>query len=498
MSYHDAASMRRSTLTDLAQRHAIAIAVVIAVTSALVVAQTGLPGLFSLPLVVLVYLLAINLVTLLTGLPAGILAAVASFLGFNFFFIEPRGTLLVGHADDLAVLAIFLMVALVNSRLLGRAQRRAIEAAQRERDAARFYEISLALLGTRDTGEIARMLAKRLREVLEAVIEVHVRPDAPGGETRAVAPDIALAAARPAHIEPIQSARGDFGDIRVWRSERLTLGEERLIETYAGQTALVLERLRAAQAETRAKVLEESDRLKTALLGSVSHELRTPLATIRAGAESLRDGVVPPASEAGREMLDDVVAASQHLTKLVDNLLDMTRIESGALKPDREWTDLAEVVDEAAQRLRAETRGHTLQIDIPGDVPLMPVDPVQLGQVFTNLITNSIKYAPAGTTVRISARKQDDALLVVSVENDSPALPVDDLPRIFDKFYRVTHADKVMGTGLGLSVCKGIIEAHGGAMWAENRPGSAQGVIFHFTLPLTLDGARPHLPPTEA
>lgn len=482
--------MHRASIASLSRRIAASVGIVAAVTSALIVTQSAFPRLFSAPLIVLVFLLVINLVTMLVGLSAGAAAAVASFISFNFFFIEPRGTLFVSRADDLTVLAIFLVVALANSRLLERARRGAIEAAQRERDAARFYEISLALIATRDADDVARILTGRLRDELRAAVDVRLRGSSePAGAAMSNVP--------PTHVEPIRSVREDFGEIRVWRGEPLSLGEERLLGTYAGQTGLVLERLRASQAEARAKVLEESDRLKTALLGSVSHELRTPLATIRAGAESLRDGVVSPASDIGREMLDDVVAASQHLTKLVDNMLDMTRIEAGGLKPDREWTDLAEVVDEAALRLRVETRAHPLEIDLPADLPLVPIDAVQIGQVFSNLITNSVKYAPAGTPIRISARRRDDAMLLVRVENDSPRLPPEDLPRIFDKFYRVTHADKVMGTGLGLSICKGIIEAHAGSIWAENRNGAA-GVAFNFTLPLTLNGSGPSLPPAES
>ncbi len=472
-----------------------------AVTGLLLLLQSLNPVWSHLPIVVLAYLLVISLTTQWAGFYPSAAAAVIAFLCFNFFFIEPHLTFLVSSTTDSLALALFLGVALIISRLLGRARRNAIQAEQRERDAARFYELSLALISTRDPGDIAATLADRLRGILSGPVEVTLQPDPQAPPVRRSAPDVDLPSAAPAQREDIKSASGTFGEIRVWNAVPLTPGNERLLRTFAGETALVLERLRASRAETRAAVLEESDRLKTALLGSVSHELRTPLATIRAGAESLLSGLVPADSSAGREILDDVRDASQRLTRLVDNMLDMTRIESGALKPALEWTDLSEIVNSAALRLRNETGRHRLEIDVPDDLPLVPADPVQLDQVFTNLISNSVKYALAGTLIQVRARREDTERMLIQVSNDSPRVPPEDLARIFDRFYRVTHADKVMGTGLGLSICKGIIDAHGGRIWAENRPpqpgDQGRGFIFNFTLPLTWNGASPRMPPPE-
>jgi len=471
------------------------------VTGLLLLLQSIDPVWSNLPIVVLAYLLAISLTTQWAGFYPSAAAAIIAFLCFNFFFIEPRLTLLVSSTTDSLALAVFLGVALIISRLLGRARRNAIEAEQRERDAARFYELSLALISTRDPGDIANTLANRLNGILASTVEVALQSDAQSAPILRRAPAGDPPSGTPTQVEPIKSARGAFGEIRVWQAGPVTPGNERLLRTFAAQTALVLERLRASRAETRAAVLEESDRLKTALLGSVSHELRTPLATIRAGAESLLNGLIPPGSEAGREVLDDVRDAAQRLTRLVDNMLDMTRIESGALKPALEWTDLDEIVNNAVVRLRNETSRHRLEIDVPGDLPLVPVDPVQLDQVFTNLITNSVKYSPAGTLIRIQARRADMERMLVQVFNESPRVQPDDLARIFDRFYRITHADKVMGTGLGLSICKGIVDAHGGRIWSENLPSQpgdqGRGFVFNFTLPLTWNGASPRLPPPE-
>jgi two-component system sensor histidine kinase KdpD len=185
---------------------------------------------------------------------------------------------------------------------------------------------------------------------------------------------------------------------------------------------------------------------------------------------------------------------ADHLNILVGNLRDMSKIESGALKPERHWNLLPEIVESVAVRMRRLMGTHRLDVEIPENFPLLPVDFVQLEQVFTNLISNSIKYAPGGTVIKIRAHAEDGANALIQVSNEGPTVPPEHLDRIFDKFYRITAADRVTGTGLGLSICKGIIEAHGGRIWADNLPG---GFAFNFTLPLTLDGMAPPSPPAE-
>jgi two-component system sensor histidine kinase KdpD len=290
-------------------------------------------------------------------------------------------------------------------------------------------------------------------------------------------------------VVSLQTVRGQLGEIRLWRSNPLSQPtEERLLHTFASQGAMALERAWLTQTETRTKVLEETDRLKSALLSSVSHELRTPLATIKAAVTSLKSGEVGWDSFAKDDLLAAVDDETDHLNRLVGNLLDMSRIESGALKPQRQWNLISEIVAGVIARTRQAAQQHTLKIDIPDDFPLVPVDYVQLEQVFGNLISNSLKYAPVETTITISARVQDESNVLIRVINQGPPVPEEHLDRIFDKFYRVTAADRVTGTGLGLSICKGIVEAHGGRIWAENLP---HGFAFNFTLPLQWEGMSP-------
>jgi two-component system sensor histidine kinase KdpD len=261
----------------------------------------------------------------------------------------------------------------------------------------------------------------------------------------------------------------------------------------AGQ-ALAVEQARLTEIASRAKVLEESDRMKSALLSSVSHELRTPLSTIKAAATSLRSGEVNWDSNAREDLLEAIEDEADHLNLLVGNLLNMSRIEANALKPERQWNLLSEIVGSVIARLHHSPEEHRIVVNIPEDLPLVPVDFVQMEQVFTNLINNSFKYAPDGTTVNISAQTEGTDEIKIRVENQSPPVPEQDLERIFDKFHRITAADRITGTGLGLSICKGIVEGHGGKIWAENLP---NGFAIIFTLPLTLDGKLAPKPPLE-
>ena len=223
-------------------------------------------------------------------------------------------------------------------------------------------------------------------------------------------------------------------------------------------------------------------------------ELRSPLATIKAAASSLRGGEVRWDSPARPELLAAIDEEADHLNILVGNLLDMSRIESGALRPERQWNVLPEIVESVLSRMRRVLEHHRIETEIPEDLPLVPVDYPQMQQVFTNLLSNSAKYAPAGTLIRIRAEGREAAEVLVQVSNQGPQVPAEHLDRIFDKFYRITAADRITGTGLGLSICKGIVEAHGGRIWASNLP---DGFGFSFTLPLTMNGAEPPPPPAE-
>jgi len=437
-------------------------------------------------LVALIYLIPLGIIAARWGLTAGIASAVLTFFAFNYFFIQPYYSLAVHQPTDVVILIIFLIVAIVISQLMGSAQASLAAATARERESTQLYELSISLTGLQNDRAIAQTLARQIKTVTDSEhVELNITATSPFAFRL---PETQQAARPPELVVPIEAARGTLGEIRLWRASLdITPNEKRLLKTFASQGALALERAWLAQAESRAQVLEESDQLKSAILSSVSHELRTPLSTIKAAASSLRSGEVGWDSPARLDLITAIDDEADHLNLLVGNLLDMSRIESGALKPKREWNILSEIIGSVLARMKNLATEHKLDINMPENLPLIPVDYVQMEQVFTNLISNSLKYAPANTTVRIGAHVQDD-MIHVRVSNQGPQVPPEDLERIFDKFYRITDADRVTGTGLGLSICKGIIEAHGGRIWAENL---ADGLAFHFTLPLTLDGTTP-------
>jgi two-component system, OmpR family, sensor histidine kinase KdpD len=450
----------------------------------------GLRAVLDTTLIALLYLIPLGLITAFWGLGPGISCAVITFLTLNYFFIPPYYTFTVHRAADVVILLVFLVVAVVISQLVGRMQSGLVAANAREREATQLYELSVALTGLQNDRAIAKILAKQVQAVSHGeYVELNITGAMPFSFHL---PETLPPARPPEFTVLIQTTRGVLGEILLWRTSPDRSSEEvRLLETFASQGGLALERAWLAQAESRALVLEESDHLKSILLSSVSHELRTPLSTIKAAASSLRENEVSWDSPARAELIAAIDDEADHLNMLVGNLLDMSRIESGALRPKREWNILSEIVGTVLGRMKHSAEEHKLEVDVPESLPFVPVDFVQMQQVFTNLVSNSLKYAPVDTLIHIRASVEDETILV-QVGNQGPHVPPEDLERIFDKFYRITAADKVTGTGLGLSICKGIIEAHGGRIWAEN---VQDGLAFNFTLPLTWEGASsPQLP----
>jgi two-component system sensor histidine kinase KdpD len=279
--------------------------------------------------------------------------------------------------------------------------------------------------------------------------------------------------------------------IRPSQAERLATPEQRqLLETFASQIALALERDRLAEEVQRTLAQAQAEKLRSALLSSVSHDLRTPLAAI-AGASSSLLASTSMDAETRRDLLQMVYEEAERLSRLVENLLTMTRVESGHMTVQKQWQPLEEVVGTALQRLSHQLSAHPVNINMASDFPFVPVDGILLEQVLMNLLDNAAKYAPAGTPIDIHAWI-DEGEALVQVADRGPGLAADDLGRVFEKFYRGAHPPSTAsrGAGLGLAICSAIIQAHGGRIWAENRPGG--GACFWFSLPL--EGS----PPTVA
>jgi two-component system sensor histidine kinase KdpD len=255
--------------------------------------------------------------------------------------------------------------------------------------------------------------------------------------------------------------------------------------TFLDQATSVIERARLRHESLQIELLRRTDELRAALLSSVSHDLRTPLSSIKAAASSLLQEDVQWDDEARRSFALAIEHEADRLNRLVGNLLDMTRIEGGALKPEKEWYPIVELIHDVLGHMQPLLQKRTVQTYLPDNLPPVELDYLQIDQVLTNLIENAVRYTPAESPIEISARVDGDYMLI-SVADRGPGIPEVDLKRVFDKFYRVmdtqSRAARPVGSGLGLAVSRGLVEAHGGRIWAENREGG--GAIFRFTLPL--------------
>lgn len=256
--------------------------------------------------------------------------------------------------------------------------------------------------------------------------------------------------------------------------------------TFLDQAAALIERVRLQRENLRVELLQRTDALRSALLSSVSHDLRTPLTVIKAAASSLLQEDVNWDEEAQRSFALSIEREADRLNRLVGNLLDMSRIEDGALKPEKDWYQLTALIQDVLDRLQPLLQGRKVSLHLPTDLPAVELDYLQIDQVLTNLVENAVRYTPPESPIEVSAQRSGEEI-IISVADSGPGIPEDDYERIFDKFYRVLntqgrHPASPPGSGLGLAVCKGLVEAHAGKIWAEPRPGG--GAIFFVVFPV--------------
>jgi len=279
------------------------------------------------------------------------------------------------------------------------------------------------------------------------------------------------------------------------------------LEAFVSQIAAAMERAELAEEAQRARVQVESEQLRNALLSSVSHDLRTPLAVVTGAASTLLEANI--AADTRRELTETILHESDRLNRLVRNLLDVTRVEAGALRVHKEWQPLEEVVGSALHRLDSALVGRTISTDLPSDLPLVPLDSVLIEQVLVNLLENAAKYTPADAPIAIEARANAQGNQIqVTVADRGPGISPGEEERIFDKFFRAQKAPSPSssgapsrsqveqgrgGAGLGLTICRGIVAAHDGRIWAENREGG--GAAFHIALPIEGEPPRLELAP---
>jgi two-component system sensor histidine kinase KdpD len=458
----------------------------------------------------LVYLVAIVGVAVRLGLWPALLAGIASALCYNFLFTEPYHTFAISDPSDVITVVFFTIVAIIVANVAARARLELVGATERARTTQSLYAFSrkLAGAGTVDdvlwatAHQIASMLKVRVVLLLPENGSIGVKAGYPP-EDRLDEADLAAAKwawerNRPAGRDsdalpgakwlflPMRTGRGPVGIVGIANDDpRPLLGAEqrRLIDALIDQGALAIERVHLVEDIERVRRVAETDRLQSALLTSISHDLKTPLAAVLGAAGTLRDLGKSLDDDAKADLLATIIEESERLNRFIANLLDMTRLEAGAIVPNASLHDVGEIVGSALERAGKVLAKHQVECDIASNLPLVMVDAVLFEQILFNLLDNAAKYAPPRTSIRIQAwQEQNRVRLQVLDEGDG--IPPAELERIFDKFYRVRKADKVRaGTGLGLAISRGFIEAMHGTIAAANRT-DGTGAVFTLTLPV--------------
>jgi two-component system sensor histidine kinase KdpD len=467
--------------------------------------------------IALVFLTAVLACAVAWGLGPSLFACLLSVLAYNFFFLPPLYTFTIADPENVIALFFFLIVAVIVSNLTARTRLQAITARQRAKTTEDLYLFSRKLAGAAKLDDLLWATAYQIA----AMLKVRVVLLLPEGETvvvRAGYPpedlldgaDLAAAkwcwqnnraAGRGADtlpgakrlFLPMRTGRGAVGVVGIdadWTGPILTPDQRRLLDALTDQAALAVERVNLAEDVERARLAAEAERLRSALLTSISHDLRTPLASILGAATSLRSYGPRLDAAAQSELVATIQDEAERLNRFVSNLLDMTRLESGALEPKRETVDLGEVIGSALERAAKVLARHRVKVDRAADLPPVELDVVLFEQVLFNLLDNAAKYAPPDSLVELRARREGDAVRLELLDEGS-GIPTDDLERIFGKFYRVQNGDRQRaGTGLGLAICRGFVEAMGGTIVAGNRA-DRSGAVFTIRLPVGAEIAAP-------
>ncbi|MGH7310224.1 MAG: DUF4118 domain-containing protein [Candidatus Rokuibacteriota bacterium] len=478
---------------------------VAAVTLSTTLAWLMFPS-FEVSNLIMVYLLGVVAVAMRRSRGPSLLASVLSVAAFDFFFVPPYMTFAVSDTEYLVTFLVMLLVAVVISSLTIRIRTQAEAAREREERTAALYAMSRELASTRGVDELLAIAVRHISTVFRSQV-VLLRPDAGGRLVPAPAAQYAMDAnelgvsrwvfehrqlaglgtatlpGASALYLPLLASQGPVGVLGVRPANRHALdAPEQLhqLETFGNQTALAIERANLADEARDAQVRIESERLRNSLLSSVSHDLRTPLTTITGAISAILENGTRMDAPMRQELLESAREEAERLNRLVQNLLEMTRLESGALQLRKEWHPLEEVIGAALSRLGKRLGNRRVTTRVPPDLPLVAIDDVLIEQVLVNLLDNAIKYTPPGSPIAIIATATDRAV-TVEIADRGPGLPPGQEDKVFEKFFR-GQSPPGRGAGLGLAICYGIVKAHDGRIWAQNLPEG--GVAFLFTLPL--------------
>lgn len=463
---------------------------------------------------VMLYLVAVLIAAVRFGRSVSNIVAVTSVVAFNFFFVPPRFTFVVSDAEYLFTFAGLLIVGLVITGLTSRVSEHARTVEHRERQTTALYALSRDLSASIDLEDVIQHILHHFSTSFSCEIAIYL-PNENELELKAITPDFPQSSSelqmarwvyqnerlpgkfidsppsRQVHYIPLRTAQNQVGVIGIkFNADDPMLSPERqrLLAAFANQAALGINATILAEQARQSALLKETERLQAALLNSISHDLRTPLVSITGALSSLKDQAGYLTEQTRNELIAGAWEESERLNRLVGNLLDMTRLESGSLPLKKSPSNVQEMVGVALKRLDEMMQRYDIQIDIPANLPLVDADFVLIVQVLVNLLDNAAKYSPEGSTICIQASVDDtvEDMVNVKVSDQGVGIQSADLTKIFNKFYRGENVREQGGTGLGLSICQGIVEAHGGEIRAENR--SNGGTSFAFSLPLALVG----------
>ena len=464
---------------------------------------------FPAPNLSILFLTAVLISAVEWGLGVSIYAAFVSILLYDFFFVNPVATWTVPRPQDILSLLEFLAVAVITSNLTAQVRAQVQAARQRENRTAALYALSHRLAEAVGLDGVLEVVVTQVSLILNPRTIV-LLPDGQDLRVRASNPPDATLAEReqarakaiwlqkresaggaPAVPEaewlflPLKTAHGWVGVLGVSCSPESgsVFDERRLLEALAGQAAVAIERANLVQDMAQARLLAETERLRSALLSSISHDLRTPLASIIGAASSLANYGATYDETTRQALLETVQEEAERLDRFVANLLSMTRLESGVLRLKRRPAEPKDLIGSALTRLAVRLEQRNVHTEVDPACPVVDVDFVLIEQVLFNVLDNAIKYSDPGSGISIKAEKLSDAV-VIEVADEGVGVHDADLERIFDKFYRVYEGDSHgAGTGLGLSICRGIVDAHGGRIFAQRRQ-DGPGMLFRIELPL--------------
>lgn len=467
----------------------------------------------------LILLLTVALMPLKLGVGPVLLAAGLSALVWDFFFIPPQFTFVVARGQDILMLITYFAIAAVTGTLTARIRARERAVRQREERSTALYSLTKDLSSAATQDDVARAAAANIKKFFDAEVAVFLsQPDgdiftkAHSASTYEIAEKEFSVAAwaywnehkagkftdtlpfAQATYYPMSGPRYPLGVIGVnlHGAQQLPFEQETLLQNFVSQIGSTLEREQLNEIAKRSIAFEESERLYKTLFNSISHELRTPIAAIVSASEGLLDDNASSRSEVKKDLTHEIHTAAERLNRLVDNLLDMTRLESGRISPALDWCDLRDLINSTTQKLSRELSGHDVKIDVVPDMPLVKVDFGLIEQAVTNLLHNASLYTPRGSTVSIQVFTDAHEAVIVIADN-GPGFPRESLSKLFEKFYRVPGT-KTGGTGLGLSIARGFVEAHKGTIKVEDR--EEGGARFIIRLPLQSQ-VQPGLNPLE-